>query len=462
MNLRKIAGSAQARRLAEVVLSRGLSTLFSFLLLYVTSQILSLDEYGLYVFLFSVGSALGLMAGLGQPMVLVKHFRAAEACDGRHNASLIRGSARVTGAAVAVLGMLGSAAFFFGSALPERYEDIHLAAAFAAVFVVSEYLQSFFRVRAQYWLALGPRENIWRPLASVVLLAGSAFGLSWAGADAFIVVGASLLVAILPQLGVYLRQTAGVWRGGGADFGGGRRRLWRREGLYFFAHTGFAASAAYLETVIIGLVVGLREAAFFFLVTRLTMLLNLPGVAIETVGVPRVAEKFRRNDRQGAQDLIACFSLIAFVLALCGGLVLLIVAPALLGLFNPAFTEHFEVVVIMTLSVVAHAYYGIGTSALMVGGGERYYLSYRTMLFGPYVACLIGSGWFAGLDGVALTSLAFVLIENVIAARWCLGVKGVDLRASSFRRAHLVAFSAGSGARHARASESDGGSAFRL
>lgn len=451
----KIAGSAQARHLAEVVLSRGLSTLFSFLLLYVASQILSLDDYGLYVFLFSSGCALGLVASFGQPMVLVKNFRAGEACHSRHNVSLIRGSARVTGAAVVVLGLVGGIAFSARFALPVPYDGFYLVAVFAAVFAVSEYLQSFFRVRAQYWLALGPRENVWRPLASLALLAGSAFSLSWSGADAFIVVGASLLVAILPQLGVYLQQTARVWRSPDSLFGENRRRLWRREGVYFFAHTGFAASAAYLETVIIGLVVGLREAAFFFLVTRLTMLLNLPGVAIETIGVPRVAEKFRRNDRQGAQDLIACFSLIAFVLALCGGGVLLLASPTLLGLFNPAFTEHFEVVVIMTLSVVAHAYYGIGTSALMVGGGERYYLSYRTVLFGPYVACLVASGWVAGLDGVALVSLAFVLIENVVAARWCRRVKGVDLRASSFRRAHLVAFAGGSAAALEGLAESD-------
>jgi O-antigen/teichoic acid export membrane protein len=437
--LLKLAGSTQARRLAEVVFSRGLSTVFSFLLLYVASQLLSLQEYGLYVFLFSAGSALGLMFGLGQPMVLIKHFRAAETCASRHNASLVRGSLRTTLASVAALALLGVLSYTASGALPAPYNGFHLAAAFAAVYVLSEYLQSFFRVRAQFWLALVPRENAWRPLASLALLAGAGAGLSWGGASAFVVVGASLLVAILPQLGLFLRQTADAWRRNAAEIGGRRRRLWRREGVYFFAHTGFAASAAYLETVVIGLVVGLGEAAFFFLVTRLTMLLNLPGVAIETIGIPRIAEKFRRNDRAGAQDLIATFSMIAFALSFLGGIVVLAVSPVLLELFNPAFTEHFEVVVIMTLSVVAHAFYGIGTGALMVGGGERYYLSYRTVLFAPYIVCLVGSGWIAGLDGVAVTSLAFVLIENVIAARWCRRVKGVDLRATSFRPANLAA-----------------------
>lgn len=437
--LRRLAGSEQARRLTEILFSRGLSTVSSFVLLFVASRVLTLPDYGLYVFLFSVGSALGLFIGLGRPMLLIKHFRAAQTSAGAHNRSLLRASLYWIGIASTAILLLGAGLYVAAPMLPSPYNALYLTAGFAAIYALSEVLQAYFRVRENFWLALVPRENVWRLLAAAGLVAGVLLGGGWTGRSAFVAVTLALLVSIAVQVAVFLRQTRGAWTSSSAPALRGRKRLWQREGAFFWAHTGFAAAASYLETVLIGVVIGLEAAAFFFLVTRLTMLLNLPSVAVETLGMPRLSEKLRRNDRAGAQDLAVTYSAIAFTLAFLGSVVLLAIAPTVLGLFDPSFTEHFDVVAVMAASVVAHAFFGVGTGMLLLAGGERYYLVYRSLLFIPYLGSLVLAGQIYGLIGVAVVSLAFVLIENVIALEWCLRKRGIDLRASVFVTRRLPA-----------------------
>jgi O-antigen/teichoic acid export membrane protein len=116
--LRRLAGSEQARRLTEILFSRGLSTVSSFVLLFVASRVLTLPDYGLYVFLFSVGSALGLFIGLGRPMLLIKHFRAAQTSASVHNRSLLRASLFWIGIASAVILVLGAGLYVAAPMLP--------------------------------------------------------------------------------------------------------------------------------------------------------------------------------------------------------------------------------------------------------------------------------------------------------------------------------------------------------
>ncbi|MBO6510764.1 MAG: oligosaccharide flippase family protein, partial [Roseibium sp.] len=70
----RIAGRIDVRRLILTFVSRGLSTIFSFALIFSLARVLAAEEYGLYAMLFSIGSALGLVLTSGQATLIVKHF----------------------------------------------------------------------------------------------------------------------------------------------------------------------------------------------------------------------------------------------------------------------------------------------------------------------------------------------------------------------------------------------------
>ena len=87
--IRTIVAGRGFRKLFWSLLSRGSSTILSFALLFAASHALETDEYGLYIFLFSVGSSLGLICVFGQQVLLVKHFRLQNHEPGRTNQGIL-------------------------------------------------------------------------------------------------------------------------------------------------------------------------------------------------------------------------------------------------------------------------------------------------------------------------------------------------------------------------------------
>jgi O-antigen/teichoic acid export membrane protein len=57
------------------------------------------------------------------------------------------------------------------------------------------------------------------------------------------------------------------------------------ESGYFIANNVLNSASAYLETILIGALLGLNEAGFYFVAVRISMLLLLPLAAIDTVGI---------------------------------------------------------------------------------------------------------------------------------------------------------------------------------
>ena len=73
----------------------------------------------------------------------------------------------------------------------------------------------------------------------------------------------------------------------------------------------------------------------------------------------------------------------------------------------------------------------------MIGGGERFFLIVRLVLFVAYLGLLYASGVMFGLIGIAVAGLFFSLASNFAAARWIAGVWGIDNMATAFFRPFL-------------------------
>jgi len=424
----RLAALSNARRFVSAFASRFGSTILSFLLLLVASRLLPIDDYGLYVFLFSVGSALGLIAALGQQILVLKHYRREAPREDAGNRALVAVNMRWLALGCGTL-LLASLAFgVFGRGLAHPYDGLWIAFAFAGVFAASEYLQSYFRVHGRINLSLLPREIVWRAASSLGLLAAAVAGLLAGGVGAMAIVTLLLAAATAYQAVVFLRDEGLGWTRGG----GSAPAEWRAETGWFIANNVLNAAQSYLETILIGVLLGLDKAAFYFVAVRISQLLTLPVAAIDTVGVPMIAERFQHDDRAGAQRIVGRLSLGAFAISGLGAVCLALIAPFVLHLFNPAFVEHVDVLVVLCALAVGHAFFGPGSWLLMIGGGERFFLIARAALFIAYLALLAGLGQAFGLIGIAAAGLAFSVASNCVAARWIAGVWGVDVMATSF------------------------------
>lgn len=422
------------RRLFSSFSSRIVSTGLSFLVLLVASRALPTAEYGLYIFQFSVGSALGLIFVLGQPIFVVKHYRANDPDAAAHNAAVLDVNARWL---VFGCGLLLTAAAVLAALsprLPAPYDHLYVGCLFGAIFALSEYLQNYFRVHGEIGLSLAPREVVWR-IASVVVI-GALWWLGWldGGLEAIIQV-TFLLFGITAYQAVMLvrREGLGFW-GASSRSDPEARRGWRTETFYFSANGFMAASSGYLETIVIGMVLGLEQAAFYFVALRFAMLLMLPVTAIDTVGVPLVSARFQANDIPGAQKLVGTLSAGSFAIALSGAAMLALVGPWLLGVFDASFTQHYGAFVVLCCVSVCHAFFGPGSWLIMIGGGERFFLISRTAMFVVYIGLLALLGYELGLVGIALAGLLFNLAQNLAATAWIMRRWRIDNMATAFFR----------------------------
>lgn len=424
----------EARRFLSAFSSRFSSTLLSFLVLLTASHFLSTQEYGLYVFLFSIGSALGLIAVLGQQILVVKRYQRNEEAGHRLNQALVGVNARWLALGCGLLVVAAVVFFVLADAFPEPYRYLWVALAFAAVFAVSEYLQNYFRIHGRINLSLVPREIVWRGASILCIAAAGLIGYRADGEVVMAIVTVLLGATTLYQAVAFTRGEGWGWLARHEDVPRETRRIWRTESLYFTANNILNSSSAYLETILIGAVLGLDQAGFYFVALRIAMLLTLPVAAIDTVGIPMIAARFQQSDSAGAQLLIGRLSFASFCISLLGALVLAMIAPFVLSIFNADFVRHADVLTALCVLAVSQAFFGPGSWLLMIGGGERFFLIARAVIFVFYLGLLYGLAQIGGLMGIAVAGLCMTLASNLAAWHWIKRKYAIDNMATAFFR----------------------------
>lgn len=430
----RLSRRTEARRFVSAFSSRFSSTLLSFLVLLTASHVLSTQEYGLYVFLFSIGSALGLIAVLGQQILVVKRYERQEGPSHRLNQALVGVNARWLALGCGLLVVAAAVFFIFADTFPEPYRHLWVALAFAAVFAVSEYLQNYFRIHGRINLSLVPREIVWRG-ASILCIAAAGFvGFRADGEVVMGIVTVLLGATTLYQAVAFTRGEGWGWLARHDDVPHETLGIWRKESLYFIANGILNSSSAYLETILIGAVLGLDKAGFYFVALRIAMLLTLPVAAIDTVGIPMIAARFQKSDNAGAQILIGQLSFASFCISLLGAFALVMIAPFVLSIFNADFAQHADVLTVLCVLSVSQAFFGPGSWLLMIGGGERFFLIARTVIFVFYLGLLYGLAQIGGLMGIAIAGLFMTLASNLAAWHWIKRKYAIDNMATAFFR----------------------------
>ncbi|PZU89725.1 MAG: polysaccharide biosynthesis associate [Chelatococcus sp.] len=427
----------EARRFVSAFSSRFSSTLLSFLVLLTASHFLPTQEYGLYVFLFSIGSALGLIAVLGQQILVVKHYQRAEAAGHPFNQALIGVNTRWLALGGFSLLAVALPLLIFAGHLPPTYHYLWLAFVFAAIFALSEYLQNYFRIHGRINMSLVPREIVWRGASILCIAAAGLAGLLAGGAGAMAIVTGLLAATTFYQATAFVRGEGVGWLTAKDAVPPETRGAWRNESGYFIANNVLNSASAYLETILIGALLGLDKAGFYFVALRIAMLLTLPVAAIDTVGIPMIAARFQKADTPGAQQLIGRLSFASFCISLLGALALAVVAPFILHLFNPEFVQHADVLTALCVLAVSQAFFGPGSWLLMIGGGERFFLIARAILFVLYLGLLYGLALIGGLMGIAIAGLLFSTASNLAAWHWIKRKWHIDNMATAFFRPFL-------------------------
>jgi O-antigen/teichoic acid export membrane protein len=186
--------------------------------LLVASHFLPTQEYGLYIFLFSIGSALGLIAVLGQQILVVKHYRRTEATSHPLNQALVARQCALARCSAASRSLAAALPLWRSLPGPCRRPTTISGSrfVFAAIFALSEYLQNYFRIHGRINLSLVPREIVWRGSSILCIGAAGLAGVLMGGA------GAMALVTGAARAATTIYQSAHLPPGRGGGLAAGR------------------------------------------------------------------------------------------------------------------------------------------------------------------------------------------------------------------------------------------------
>lgn len=413
--------------------SRLASPALNFAVLLMASRVLSIEEYGLYNFLFAVGSSLGLVLVLGQHLLLLKHYRnGATASDASGNHQLLYVNAVWMAAGWAAMLACAFVIFLLSDRFVHRYDALPIAFIFACVFAISEYMQFYFRVRGEIGLALTPRENLWRIFTVAAFPLALSAGFLTTGARAMELTTLLLAVVVGYQLLRFFQiEGFGFLKLSLREIDPSQQATWTRESLLFSANTFVLSAALYLETILIGVFLGLEAAAFYFVAFRIAALLTLPVTIIDTVGIPMVSAKLQERDVPGAQSIVSLLSAASLAGTLLAFGVMMLIGQFALSMFEPSFADHFDVLAVLCIAPVIHSFFGPGTYLMMIGGGERYFLISRSLVFVVYLVALALLGINFGMIGIAVAGLVQGLAVLIICRNWTLQHVGVDTMATT-------------------------------
>jgi O-antigen/teichoic acid export membrane protein len=196
------------------------------------------------------GGAITLIAGLGISLLLVM-------------ASAVSG-----GLGMQALHLLGAASLILPLAL-------------------AEYWSSALRAQGSVWIALTPRDIVWRLGLPLLVVALWYAGVTLSGAAALLLTAAVLGLSLALQFGL-----AGVRHYEIAPGRSGLGRYWRERGTAsrsFFLGTVLDSAALNVDIILVGLLVAPAAAGVYFNAFRTAGLLTLFMFAITLVVAPMVA-----------------------------------------------------------------------------------------------------------------------------------------------------------------------------
>jgi O-antigen/teichoic acid export membrane protein len=401
------------------------NTLFNFMLVLVVTRGLETSGAGIFFESIALFSLLSTIAQWGSETGIVRtipRFRVLGRIDDiRH--SLVAGLAPVA-IAGAVLGVV---MFVWAEPLSSLLTNGRHAAELAPV---ARVLAFFLPIGAVYTVGLAATRGfgtmiptlvidkiaraIAQPtLALIVVTAGwSASALAVAWASPF----AGGLALVLWWTGSLLRR----WEReplDGAEVGAGARHTFR-EFWRFTAPRGlasvFAVAILWLDTLLLGALRSPSEAGIYAAATRYLVVGQFIGVAILQVVGPKLSELLAAHDRERARSVYAVSTSWLILCAWPLYLSMIVMAPALLSVFGPAYaTAQTTLAILGAAMLVATAVGPVDMVLLMAGKSSWNLMNTLIALVANVVLNLLLIPPF-GMEGAAVAWAASILINNLL------------------------------------------------
>lgn len=283
-------------------------------------------------------------------------------------------------------------------------------------------------------------EHVGKPLVRVVLAAGvaglglsaTALVLAWAVPVALFVPAVLLTTVTL----VRRAERTAERRGTGLGLRQGRRlvgEFWR-----FAAPRGLASvfqvGILWLDVLLVGSIRGPREAGIYVAASRFVMIGIMVLEAARMAIAPQLSALLARGKHDRAEGVYRVATWWSMVISWPFYLLVVVFAPAILGLFGPGFAEGATALVILSLAMLVNLATGNVTVVLLMSGRSWWNLLNTVLAIALNVVLNLLLIPRIGIEGAALAWAISILFENLVP----LLQVGLILRMHPFGRGYLL------------------------
>jgi O-antigen/teichoic acid export membrane protein len=399
---------ARLRRSGLVTVLRILAVATSFAFFLTLARQLSASDFGVFSAIYSAATIGSYIANVGQHVSIVRFYPVARDRVGQFAAD------RVLYRSLVIVGCgasIGAGFLCIGTfAFTGEWRVSICAGILLAAMTIGEFACSALRARSSLLFALAPRDVVWRVLVIGLVLSLGDVGLETALAMG----GLSLLLVTFPQMIALLRSAT---RANTAFDDKGVHGDVRKELPSIWASTSITPLLDHVGTLLVALALGPVVAGAFFACDRLARLLSIFLVVGEQLNGPEFARSFHSGRMSDLRRSLLTVAVSASVAAAMGLVVLAIVGPELLRIFNPSYAPYLPVLIVLGSAHLVFSSTGPVAAFLNMVGGQRALLTIRlgwsSVLFGAVLLLSPIFGETGAAIGVALGLIGWSITGSI-------------------------------------------------
>lgn len=411
---RALVANPSMRGIAGVLVLKASMMVFNFALVALAVNVLQETQFGIYSILFSAVGLTGIIATVGQQILLMRSWNEYSAED---DAATMKGALRFSAALWLAGTMVSACVFYFwadasyGGALA-RAATVYLVL-YAAIQTSSHLL------RASRGVGIG--DGFGNLLPVLPAIAYLAYDLAThAAADVatvlYLLAGGSA-VGIACHLFAFMRHLSRRFPDFGAIKARTDTRVWRGRSARLWLSTGLEAANQYLDVLVMGILTTPAIAGGYFVTTRFANIFASASDGMHLFASRHVPDLYYRREYEALSRMLNLITLMLAGMIAVGIIGIVVGGKFALGFISADYVQYYPALIVLCLGTAAAAAAQPCAPILMLTGHEGRYL---TIIAGSVLLRVIGFFLlvpaFGIMGAVTASALSFVALAIALSS----------------------------------------------
>lgn len=371
------------------------------LMLALLARLLDPEEFGAFSSMFALGTLGAFVCLFGQHLLLMRMVASQPEDMARvpHLGWYLRtGTGFILAGALLASGVL----FVLGWGMQTSGRSYGIILVGGAVFlfpmILAEAAMNLARARGSFFLALLPRDIIWRALVIAIALALLvAAPVGWSGFQLMLICSAALMACLFFQIW----QTWKLYVGNLPPRGSPDWRRWRGQSLWLWLSSLAGNVPGNLAVLIVSMVLTLEEVGIFFAATRLSMILSLPLNALNIAVAPVFSQLHACQDYHGLQSYALRMTRLIALPAVAAMAGIAAFGDLALAWLDPEITDGWVALCLLAVGYTLRTLAGASGVMILMTGHERKAVQIFFLTEGLALLIMPTAAHLYGIEGAA-------------------------------------------------------------